>query len=115
VVPTASDDEPDFVRKVRAAIEDRLADPDLSVEQLASAVAVSRSTLYRRLKEQADCTPSQFLQRVRVEHGARLLREQEGTVSEVAYAVGFDSLSYFSRQFREHVGQSPSEYVAAVE
>jgi signal transduction histidine kinase/CheY-like chemotaxis protein/predicted DNA-binding transcriptional regulator AlpA len=114
VVPTASDDEPDFVQEVRAAIEDRLADPDLSVEQLASAVAVSRSTLYRRLKEQADCTPSQFLQRVRIEHGARLLREQEGTVSEVAYAVGFDSLSYFSRQFREHVGQSPSEYVAAV-
>jgi AraC-like DNA-binding protein len=101
------------VRTVRAAIEDRLSDPDLSVEQLASAVAVSRSTLYRRLKEHVDQTPSQFLRQVRIEHGARLLREGEGTVSEVAYAVGFESLSYFSRQFREHLGQPPSEYVDA--
>jgi signal transduction histidine kinase/CheY-like chemotaxis protein len=114
VVPTAAENEPDFVREVRAAIEERLADPDLSVEQLAGDVAVSRSTLYRRLKEQADATPSQFVRRVRVEHGARLLREGEGTVSEVAYAVGFESLSYFSRQFREQFGQSPSEYVEAI-
>jgi len=114
VVPTAADDEPDFVRTVRAVIEERLADPDLTVEELAGAVAVSRSTLYRRLKEHVDRTPSQFLRQVRIEHGARLLREREGTISEVAYAVGFDSLSYFSRQFREHVGQSPSEYVEAV-
>ena len=114
VVPTASEDEPEFVGEVRAAIEAHLADSDLSVEQLAGDVAVSRSTLYRRLKEQADATPSQFVRRVRVEHGARLLREREGTVSEVAYAVGFESLSYFSRQFREQFGQSPSEYVEAV-
>jgi len=114
VVPTASADEPEFVRTVRAAIEERLADPTLTVEQLAGAVAVSRSTLYRRLKEHVDRTPSQFLRQVRIEHGARLLREREGTISEVAYAVGFESLSYFSRQFREHVGQSPSEYVEAV-
>ena len=114
VVPTASDEEPEFVQAVRGAIENRLADPDLSVEELASAVAVSRSTLYRRLKEQADATPSQFLRQVRIEHGARLLRENEGTVSEVAYAVGFNSLSYFSKQFREHLDQSPSEYVEAV-
>ncbi len=115
VVPSASEEEPDFVREVRSAIEEHLADPDLSVEELASAVAVSRSTLYRRLKEHVDQTPSQFIRQVRIEHGARLLREGEGTVSEVAYAVGFESLSYFSNQFREHKGQSPSAYVEAVE
>lgn len=114
MVPTADEDEPELVRTVRAAIEERLAVPTLSVEQLASAVAVSRSTLYRRLKEQVGASPSQFMQKVRVEHGARLLREEEGTISEVAYAVGFDTLSYFSRQFREHFGQSPSEYVEKV-
>jgi AraC-like DNA-binding protein len=77
-------------------------------------VAVRRSTLYRRLKEQADATPSQFIQQVRIEHGARLLRIEEGTISEVAYTVGFDNRSYLSRQFREHLGQSPSEYVEAL-
>jgi signal transduction histidine kinase/DNA-binding response OmpR family regulator len=114
VVPTGTAEEPEFVQAVRAAVEERLADPDLTVEQVAGAVATSRSTLYRRLKEHTGQTPSQFIRQVRIEHGARLLREEEGTVSEVAYAVGFNSLSYFSRQFREHLGQSPSEYVEAV-
>ena len=114
VVPTATANESAFVREVREAIEDHLADPDFSVDQLASSVAVSRSTLYRRLKDQIDCTPSQFIQEVRMEHGARLLREREGTISEVAYAVGFSSLSYFSRSFRKHFGQPPSEYVEVV-
>ena len=104
-------DETDFVASVRAAIENQLANPDLTVQAIADAVAVSRSTLYRRLKDEAECTPSAFIRQVRVEHGARLLREQEGTISEVAYAVGFNSLTYFSRSFREHVGVAPSEFV----
>jgi signal transduction histidine kinase/CheY-like chemotaxis protein len=110
VVPTAATDECEFVRTVREAIEEHLADPDLDVDRLADAVAVSRSTLYRRLKDEIGTPPSEFIRQVRLEHGARLLREEKGTVSEVAYAVGFSSLSYFSRSFREHVGQSPSEY-----
>jgi AraC-like DNA-binding protein len=109
-VPTAATDECEFVRTVREAIEEHLADPDLDVDRLADAVAVSRSTLYRRLKDEIGTPPSEFIRQVRLEHGARLLREEKGTVSEVAYAVGFSSLSYFSRSFREHVGQSPSEY-----
>jgi CheY-like chemotaxis protein/predicted DNA-binding transcriptional regulator AlpA len=112
--PAPPPDAPPFVQKVRAAIEDRLADPDLSVEALARTVAVSRSTLYRRLKEQTGQTPSQFVQKVRIEHGARLLRRGKGTVTEVAYAVGFESLSYFSRQFRDHLGQPPSDYAEAM-
>ncbi len=111
VVPTPSANETEFVARVREAVEDHLADPDLTVEELASEVAASRSTLYRRLKDEADCTPTAFIRQVRVEHGARLLREQEGTISEVAYAVGFNSLTYFSRSFREHVGVAPSEFV----
>ena len=111
VVPTPSDEETEFVTSVREAVEERLADPDLSVEGLAEAVHVSRSTLYRRLKEEADASPTAFIRRVRVQHGARLLREEEGTISEVAYAVGFNSLTYFSRSFREHFGLPPSDYV----
>ena len=111
VVPTPSESETDFVARVRGAVEDHLVDPELTVEDVAGAVAVSRSTLYRRLKEEADCTPSAFIRQVRLQHGARLLREQEGTISEVAYAVGFNSLTYFSRSFREHFDVAPSEFV----
>ncbi|MFB6286108.1 MAG: ATP-binding protein [Candidatus Bipolaricaulia bacterium] len=105
-----NEEEPTFVRKVRRAVEENLADPDLTVEEVAGEVATSRSTLYRRLKDETGQTPSQFIRQVRVEHGARLLRRGAGTVSEVAYAVGFNSLSYFGESFRKHVGVSPSEY-----
>lgn len=111
VVPTPFEGETSFVASVREAIEDRLADPDLTVEMLASAVAVSRSTLYRRLKEEVGCTPTVFIRRVRLQHGARLLRENEGTISEVAYAVGFNSHTYFTRSFREYFDRTPSDYV----
>ena len=46
----------------------------------------------------------------RLERGARLLAEGSGTVSEVAYGVGFKSLSHFSRRFSKKYNQSPSDY-----
>jgi AraC-like DNA-binding protein len=49
---------------------------------------------------------------MRLDRGAELLREEAGTVSEIAYAVGFNSLSYFSRRFKKHFGTSPSAYRA---
>ncbi len=48
-----------------------------------------------------------------VECAAELLRQGAGSVTEVAYSVGFESLSYFSRAFREHFGTTPSEHCAA--
>ena len=86
------------------------AAPDFGVHALAAAAALSYKQLRRQLDRETGETPSQFIRRVRVEHAARLLREGAGSISEVAYAVGFNSLSYFSRAFREVYGQTPSAY-----
>ncbi|PEN11455.1 hypothetical protein CRI94_15585 [Longibacter salinarum] len=98
-----------FVASVRSAIADNLSDPDFGVGELAEAVALSRSQLYRRLKDELDQTPSALLRTERLQHARRLLKSQEGTVSEIAYAVGFNSLSYFSTAFRKHYDESPSD------
>jgi signal transduction histidine kinase/DNA-binding response OmpR family regulator/ligand-binding sensor domain-containing protein len=95
-------------REARQAIEQHLTDPDFDVDALAEALAVSRSTLYRRFREQTDTTPSALITEVRMERARALLRDGEGTVTQVAYAVGFDQLSSFSRAFREYAGQPPS-------
>ncbi len=97
-----------FVGRARAAVEGRLGDEELSVEDLASALDVSRSTLHRRLTADGDATPTAFIRHVRLEHGRDLLRASSGTVSEVAYAVGFRSVSHFSRSFRQRYGVPPS-------
>jgi AraC-like DNA-binding protein len=55
-------------------------------------------------------TPSRFVRGVRVECAAELLRQGAGSVTEVAYAVGFASLSYFSRAFQERFGVAPSTF-----
>ncbi|HLT47073.1 MAG TPA: two-component regulator propeller domain-containing protein [Rubricoccaceae bacterium] len=99
-----------FERQVRAVVTANLTEPGFDVEALAEAVALSRSQLHRRLREEAGTTPSALIRTVRVEAAARLLREGAGTVSEVAYAVGFESLSHFSRCFRAHYGVNPSAY-----
>jgi signal transduction histidine kinase/ligand-binding sensor domain-containing protein/AraC-like DNA-binding protein/DNA-binding NarL/FixJ family response regulator len=96
--------------RVRAVILRNLCEEGFTVEHLASEVALSRSQLFRRLKEEADTTPSDLIRIVRLEKAAELLQRRAGNVSEVAVAVGFNSLAHFSRSFRVHFGVAPSEY-----
>jgi len=100
----------EFEQRARAAIRRHLSDPDFGIEALAEALHVSRTTLYRRFDEKTDTTPADLLKAVRIEHAAELLREEEGTVTQIAYAVGYERLSDFSDQFQAHTGTRPSRY-----
>ena len=101
-----------FEREMRSVAAQHLPDPDFGVSELADALAVSRSTLYRRARDADAPTPAEVLRTMRLERGAELLRDEAGTVSEVAYAVGYRSLSHFSTQFADHFGQPPTAYGA---
>jgi CheY-like chemotaxis protein/anti-sigma regulatory factor (Ser/Thr protein kinase) len=109
--PAASEPAP-FEAAMRAAIARHLPDPDFDPDALADALAVSRSTLYRRARRADAPSPAHLIRTMRLERGAELLAEGAGTVSEVAYAVGFNSLAHFSRKFTNHFDQAPTEYVA---
>lgn len=103
--------EHSFTDRLEEAISNHLTDPEFEVSDLASETALSPSQLRRRMRDEYDCTPVQLIRRRRLEAGARLLRErEEATIGEVAYAVGFNSQSYFSRSFRDEFGVSPSQY-----
>ena len=103
---------PSFEKKMRSVIAQHFPDPAFGPEGLAEALAMSRSTLYRRAREADAPSPAQLIRTMRLERGAELLAEDAGTVSEVAYAVGFNSLSHFSRQFADHFDRPPTEYAA---
>jgi len=99
-----------FEEEVRRVIRRYLSDADFSVEQLADEVALSRTYAGAKVKETFGVPPTDLIRTMRLEKGAELIDEGTGTVSEVAYAVGFNSLSYFSRCFKDHFGVSPSVY-----
>jgi AraC-like DNA-binding protein len=94
-------------------VEARLTEPELKPDALAAAAGLSYQQLYRRLRDELGVTPSQFIRTVRVERAAELLRAGEGSVTEVAYAVGFNALSHFHRSFRERFGVAPTALASA--
>jgi signal transduction histidine kinase/DNA-binding response OmpR family regulator len=94
-------------QEARAAVRSHLSDPDFGAKDLANAVGASRSTLYRRLQKKAGLSPSALIADVRMQQARRLLERGE-PVTQVAYAVGYERLSSFSRAFQRHTGQSPS-------
>lgn len=101
-----------FVERVFAVIDEHLGDADFTVAQLAEGVGVSQSQLKRKLRAIADQSPVEVVRTYRLERAAKLLDGRAGTVSEVAYEVGFHSVSYFSKVFREHTGKLPSQVLA---
>jgi len=99
-----------YVARVRGAIQQGLTDPEFGVGELADAVAQDRSHLFRRVKLLFGESPSDLIWRMRLQEGERLLTAGSGTVTDVAYAVGFNSLSHFCRRFNAAYGVSPATY-----
>ncbi|MEL6356087.1 MAG: ATP-binding protein [Bacteroidota bacterium] len=99
----------EFLKKVHAAIEDNLASESFSVTELAELVGFSRSQLHRKLKAISDKSPNKLIRKYRLQRAYQLLEQQSGTISEVAYQVGYTNLSYFSKSFKEEFGLLPKE------
>lgn len=99
-----------LLEQVQSVIETHMADANFSSEQLAYEVGLSLRQLNRKLNDLIEMPSSHLIRTMRLERSAQLLAQQAGTVSEIAYAVGFNSPSYFARLFREHFGVLPSAY-----
>ena len=97
--------------RLRSILSSSIHDPGFGPEELATAAALSYHQLYRGLRDDPGITPSHFIRGVRAECAAELLRQGSGSVTEIAYSVGFESLSYFRRAFRERFDASPSEFL----
>ncbi|WP_175416198.1 helix-turn-helix domain-containing protein [Aggregatimonas sangjinii] len=101
-----------FLKKVNAVIYSHMRDADFKVDSLASAMALSRTQLFRKIKALTQRSPQQYLRFVRLERAKKLLQsnEKDLNVSEVCYAVGFASKSHFTRSFQKEFGFKPSDY-----
>lgn len=99
-----------FANRVRQVIEENMGNEDFSVVQLADAVQIGRTTLYSRMVELTGKTPSEMIKLTRLYRASKLLREDAGNISEIAYATGFKSISHFSKTFKAEFGVAPTQY-----
>lgn len=101
--------EEKFLMRVKAAVEEHLDDENFSVEELSKEVGMSRAQLHRKLIALTGVSASRFVRNYRLEHAYQLLQNKVGTVSEIAYRVGYSSPAYFTKCFTEDFGISPSQ------
>jgi AraC-like DNA-binding protein/CheY-like chemotaxis protein len=109
-IASGSDEDTRFVRRAQDDVERHLADPGFGVRELSAELGLSARQLQRRLRDTTGQSPNSFIRSIRLQQAARLLEHGSEPVSQVAYAVGFNSLSYFAKCFREHFGRNPSEF-----
>ena len=107
-VHLTSDEE--FINRLTIVVKKHISDEKFGVKQLASEVHMSREQIYRKLKNINNQSVSQFIREVRLSKAKEMLYNDEGTVSEIAYNVGFSSPSYFVKCFRESLGYPPGEF-----
>jgi len=108
VQPEPSEDP--FVTRARSVASEHLGEPGFSVRDWAALLHMDRTTLFRKFKAAVDRSPEEELREMRLQCAAKLLRAQAGNVAEVADAVGFASVSAFSRRFRERFGETPARH-----
>jgi signal transduction histidine kinase/CheY-like chemotaxis protein len=110
VAPSSVDEK--LLQRILTITEAHLASPDFGPEEFAHEVGMSRMQLHRKLTALTGQSTSDFLRTLRLKRAAAMLTARVGNVSEVAFAVGFNSLAYFSKCFREQYGVPASEYAA---
>lgn len=99
-----------LIEKAMKYVSDNLDRSDLSVEELSSALGMSRVRLYKKVKQITGKTPIEFIRVIRLKRAAQLLRESQLNVSEIAYQTGFNNPKVFSKYFKDEFGILPSVY-----
>ncbi len=101
-----------FLDQVLKIVEENLGCEDFGVLDLTKAIGVSRSVLYRKIKQQTGLNLVEFINMVRLKKAAYILVNDTGlSISEVAYQVGFNDPKYFSKSFKKFYKESPRTYV----
>jgi len=100
----------DFMQKSIEIVEENLSNTSFGVNELYVAMQMSKSNFYRKLKTITDLSPNELIRFIRLRKSTQLLIEPDLSVNEIAYEVGFNTPSYFTRCFKQQYGIAPSEY-----
>lgn len=107
---TVNSIDQEFLEKALAVVESHIDDEQFSVEVLAREIGMSRPQLNRKLRALVNQSTNQFIQSIRLQRAADLLRQQSGTVAEIAFQTGFSSTAYFIKCFKDKYGETPGSF-----
>ncbi|KAA6349795.1 Sensor histidine kinase TmoS [termite gut metagenome] len=108
-ITTTSLDE-ELVRKALQMVEKNISNTEYSVDELSLDIGLSRSRLYRKLESITGLSPNEFIRSIRLKRAAQLLKDSQYNISEIADRVGFNTIKYFNKHFKEEFGRTPSQY-----
>ena len=100
-----------FIAKLSEFVENNLDNNDLNVDLLAREMGMGRSNFFAKVKAVSDMTPNDFIRLTRLKNSAPMLIKGELSISQVCFAVGFTSPSYFSKCFHKQFGISPTDFI----
>ena len=100
----------DFVQKLHLVVKTNMGNCDFDKEQFATAMNVSSSLLYKKIKALTDLSPTDFIKMARLEYAQQLLKAQKYNITEISEMCGFASAAYFSTVFKKQYGVAPSDY-----
>lgn len=99
-----------FLEKLLEVLEEEHSNPQFGVPQMQETMAMSKTQLHRKLKALTNESPGELLRNFRLKRAAQLLSSKSDSVTQIAYQVGFNNLSYFAKCFKALYGVSPSSY-----
>ena len=99
-----------FLNKLAGIMEEQLSNPELNVDQLVSYFSLSRTNFFHKLKSLTGMAPIMYIKEMRMRKAAELIKENQYTMSEIAYMVGFSDPHYFSKSFKSYWGMTSTEY-----
>ncbi len=105
---TINNDDFIFLFKLFETLNKKLYDPKFKSKDLYSFLGLSKSQTYRKIKSLTEIAPNQLIQELRLHKSLKKLKQKGGTIAEVAYNLGFNSPTYFTRTFRKRFGITPT-------
>ena len=101
-----------FIDELKGVVEKNLNDQYFNLDNLIKQLNMNRSTLFKKVKALTGETVNQFILSYRLDKAILLLKDDFGSITEIAYEVGFSSPTYFAKCFKEKFHQTPSEFLA---
>ena len=101
--------EDTFLQQVQDIIHEHITDAAFGNEQLAKAMFLSESQLFRKLKALCGKSTANYIRSIRLQKALELLQTSDKTITAIAFDVGFNDPAYFSRTFSKEFGKPPSQ------